>query len=141
MICGLISLAAGAVCVFQNFKMVEIGPGFSVTCHHRCEDSCVWCVCVWCGVCVWIVVSLLFLFAFLFDFYQFSVDPALLITGCFQQLNWHSLIKSSNSSGDRTCILNVDYCFFYFLITGWYRNFKIRRNPIALYRHQKRTEQ
>ena len=39
MIYGLISVAAGAVCLFQNFKTVEIGPGFSVTCHHRCEDS------------------------------------------------------------------------------------------------------
>ena len=34
---SLISVAAGAVCVFQNFKTVEIGPGFSVACHHRCE--------------------------------------------------------------------------------------------------------
>ena len=34
---SLISVAAGAVCVLQNFKTVEIGPGFSVACHHRCE--------------------------------------------------------------------------------------------------------
>ena len=34
---GLISVAAGAICVFENFKTVEIDPGFSVTCHHRCE--------------------------------------------------------------------------------------------------------
>ena len=95
------------------------------------------CVCV----CVWTVVSLLFLFAFLFYFCQFSVDPALVITGCFQQVNWLSLTKSSNSSGHRTCSLNIDYCFFYFSVTGWYRNFKIQRVPSALYRHQKPTEQ
>jgi len=75
---------------------------------------------------------------FLFCFCQYSVDPALVIT--FQQLNWHSLTKSSNSSGDRTCILNVDYCFFYFLITGWYRNSKIQRVPSALWRHQNPTQ-
>jgi hypothetical protein len=35
---GLISVAAGAVCMFQNFEAVEISPGFPVAHHHRCED-------------------------------------------------------------------------------------------------------
>jgi hypothetical protein len=35
---GLISVAAGAVCVFQNFEAVEISPDFPVACHHHCED-------------------------------------------------------------------------------------------------------
>ena len=91
------------------------------------------CVCV----CVCVVVSL----KFLLRFCQISVDQPLVITGCLQQLNWHSLTKSSNSSGNKTCIRNVDYCFFYFLITGGHRNFKIRRVPSALYRHQNPTQQ
>jgi hypothetical protein len=35
---GLISVAAGAVFVFQYFEAVELNPGFSVAYHHRCED-------------------------------------------------------------------------------------------------------
>jgi hypothetical protein len=35
---GLISVAAGAVGMFQNFEAVEICPGFPVALHHRCEN-------------------------------------------------------------------------------------------------------
>jgi len=38
MIYGLISVAAGAVFVFQNFKTVKIGPGFLVACNDPFED-------------------------------------------------------------------------------------------------------
>ena len=39
MVYGLISVAAGAVCIVQNIEAVEICPGFTVALHHRCEDS------------------------------------------------------------------------------------------------------
>jgi len=38
MVYGLISVAAGAVCIVQNFEAVEICPGFTVARHHRCGD-------------------------------------------------------------------------------------------------------
>jgi len=46
----MISVAAGAVCIFQNLEAVEINRGFPVVSHHRCEVRgyiylCV-CVCV-----------------------------------------------------------------------------------------------
>jgi hypothetical protein len=35
---GLITVAAGVVCMFQNFEAVEVGTGYPVARHHRCED-------------------------------------------------------------------------------------------------------
>ena len=67
MVYGLISVAAGAVCIVQNFEAVEICPGFTVARHHVyiyiyvCVYVCIYvCVCMY--VCVFVCMYITYFF-------------------------------------------------------------------------------
>jgi hypothetical protein len=85
------------------------------------------CVCVCVYVCVCVCVCVLdSIFTFVrFCFCQFGVDPALLITGYFKQLNWHN-DQILQQLWRQNLYPKYRFLFLLFLITGWNTNCKIQ---------------